>query len=188
MKNSENKNRCDWALSSDIEREYHDSEWGIPIYDSSKLYEMLTLESFQSGLSWHTILAKRENFRNAFDNFDYNKVAKYSEDRIGELLQDAGIVRHRGKIEAAINNAKVIIEMESNGENFSDYIWSFTDEKQIVNKYSKMSDLPSKTELSEKISKELKKRGIKFFGATTCYSFMQAVGMVNDHLDYCSFK
>jgi DNA-3-methyladenine glycosylase I len=176
--------KCDWCLGVDIYETYHDTQWGIPIYDSMSLFEKFCLDSFQAGLSWLTILKKRDNFYQAFDQFTPSIVAKYDENKILSLMKDAGIVRHRGKIEATIQNAKAYLSLEET-QSFSDYLWGFIDHKPIQNHPKNMSELPSQTALSLKISKDLKKRGFKFCGATMVYAFMQAVGMVNDHLTTC---
>ncbi|MGG7033959.1 MAG: DNA-3-methyladenine glycosylase I [Flavobacterium sp.] len=177
--------RCDWCLSSDLYKQYHDEEWGVPVYDDSKLFEFLILETFQAGLSWITILKKRENFRKAFNNFDYNKIAKYNEDKIQELLQNEGIIRYRLKIESAIKNAVAFMKIQEEFGSFSNYIWKFTDGKPIVNHPKTLKEIQATTPLSDTISKDLKKRGFKFVGSTTIYAHMQATGMVNDHLDDC---
>ncbi|MCL4123257.1 UNVERIFIED_CONTAM: hypothetical protein GTU68_051986 [Idotea baltica] len=164
---------------------YHDEEWGVPVYDDEKLFEFLVLETFQAGLSWITILRKRENFRNAFDNFNYKKIAKYGEDKYESLLQDAGIIRNKLKIRATISNAKVYMEIQKEFGSFSDYIWAFTNGKPIHNQHKNMSDVPATTDLSDKLSKDMKKRGFKFVGSTVIYANMQATGMVNDHITSC---
>ena len=164
---------------------YHDLEWGVPQHDDKTLFEFLILEGMQAGLSWNTILKKRENFRKAFDDFDYNKIAEYSEDNIEKLLQNSGIIRNRLKIQSVITNAKAFLAIQKEYGSFDKYIWSFVNYKPIVNTCSSLHDIPSNTELSEKISKNLKKRGFKFIGTTIMYAFMQAVGMVNDHTTYC---
>lgn len=177
--------RCQWAEGSEIYEKYHDEEWGVPLYDDNLLFEFLVLEGFQAGLSWLTILKKRENFRKTFDNFDARKIAKYDQGKIHKLMQDAGIIRNKQKILATINNAQRYIEVQEEFGSFSDYFWSFTDGKPIVNKWKTMSQLPAKTELAETISRDLKKRGFKFVGPTIVYAHMQATGMVNDHLVDC---
>ena len=179
------KIRCAWCEGTDIYKEYHDLEWGVPIYDDQKLFECLLLETFQSGLSWITILKKRENFRSAFDEFDYHKIANYNEYKILNLLQDSGIIRHKLKIKAAIINALKFIEIQKEFGSFSKYIWGFNDVQINSISYTYLSEIPSKTVLSEKISKDLKKRGFKFVGPTVIYAFMQAIGMVNDHVTTC---
>ncbi|TCP31739.1 DNA-3-methyladenine glycosylase I [Scopulibacillus darangshiensis] len=177
--------RCEWVTDEPIYISYHDKEWGRPLYDSDKLFEMLCLEGMQAGLSWITILKRRENYRQAFDHFQADVIAKYTEEKVNQLLQDKGIIRNRRKIEAIINNAKVYLEVRKEYGNFSDYIWSFVDGKPIINAYEKHEDVPAFTELSKAMSKDLKKRGFKFVGETICYAFMQASGMVNDHLIDC---
>lgn len=179
------KIRCPWAGNDPLYNDYHDKEWGIPLKDDQKLFEFLTLETFQAGLSWLTVLCKRENFRKAFDNFDYNKVAEYSEDKVAELLQDKGIIRNNLKIRATINNALAYIRIREEFGTFSNYIWGFVDDKPIQNRFTKSKELPAKTQLSDKISADLKKRGFKFVGSTVMYAHMQATGMVNDHYTYC---
>ncbi|MCV2401486.1 DNA-3-methyladenine glycosylase I [Marinomonas sp. C2222] len=177
--------RCSWCLSSPEYIDYHDNEWGIPVYDDVSLFECMTLESAQSGLSWITILRKREGYRTAFYQFDPVKVASMTEQDVERLLQDEGIVRHRGKIEATINNAKVFLKIADEFGSFSQYFWAFSDNKVIDNQVKELADVPAVTDLSKHIAKEFKKRGVKFLGPTTCYAFMQATGMVNDHIADC---
>lgn len=179
------KKRCVWAGNDPLYIAYHDTEWGTPVYDDETLFEFLLLETFQAGLSWITILKKRENFRKAFDNFDYQKIANYSEEKYDSLLLDAGIIRNKLKIRFAIKNAQLFIEIQKEFGSFSTYIWSFVDGKPIVNKIKAMQDIPATTALSGHISKTLKKRGFKFVGSTIIYAFMQATGMVNDHAVDC---
>ncbi|RSC95816.1 DNA-3-methyladenine glycosylase I [Tenacibaculum singaporense] len=179
------KKRCFWVSDDPLYIEYHDNEWGVPVYDDDKLFEFLILETFQAGLSWITVLKKRENFRKAFDNFDYKKIAKYSEDKYEELLQDAGIIRNKLKIRATITNAQAFMKVQEEFGTFSKYIWAFTNGKPIVNKFEKREEVPATTELSDAISKDLKKRGFKFVGSTVIYAHMQATGMVNDHTTDC---
>ena len=180
------KTRCGWVPASDqLYADYHDNEWGKLIFDDNVLFEFLVLESFQAGLSWITILRKRENFRQAFDHFDYQKIAKYDNGKIIDLLQNEGIIRHRGKIEAAINNAQKFIDIQKEFGSFSTYLWSFVNRTPIKNQFHSLSEVPAKTSLSEQIAKDLKKRGFKFMGATTVYAYMQAVGLVNDHILGC---
>ncbi|HEY0091340.1 MAG TPA: DNA-3-methyladenine glycosylase I [Flavobacterium sp.] len=179
------KTRCAWCGTDPLYVEYHDFEWGTPVYEDQKLFEFLILETFQAGLSWITILRKRENFRIAFDNFDYKKVAEYDEDKIGELMLDAGIIRNGAKIKAAVSNAIAFIEVQKEFGSFSKYIWNFTDGKPIVNHPKTLKDIPPTTPLSDEISKDLKKRGFKFVGSTVIYAHMQATGMVNDHVTDC---
>lgn len=179
------KKRCFWVSDDPLYIEYHDNEWGVPVYDDDKLFEFLILETFQAGLSWITILKKRENFRKAFDNFDYKKIAKYSEGKYEELLKDAGIIRNKLKIKATITNAQLFMKVQEEFGSFSKYIWDFTNGKPIINKFEKREEVPATTELSDAISKDLKKRGFKFVGSTVIYAHMQATGMVNDHTTDC---
>lgn len=180
------KTRCPWLdLSKPDYVEYHDKEWGVPVYDDRKMFEYLTLESAQAGLSWYTVLKKRENYRNLFDDFDFNKVALYDESKIQDLLQNPGIIRNQLKIRATVNNAQRFIEVRQEFGSFCDYLWGFVDHKPIVNVIERIEDYPAKTELSDKISKDLKKRGFKFVGSTIVYAHMQACGMVNDHSRDC---
>jgi DNA-3-methyladenine glycosylase I len=181
----ENKTRCKWCLSSDLYMKYHDEEWGKPVYDDATLFEFLLLETFQAGLSWITILNKRENFRKAFDNFDYKKIAKYDDSKIQELLLDAGIIRNKLKVYSAITNAQNFIKIQNEFVSFSKYIWDFVDGKPIDNKLRDLSQVQATTPLSDKISRDLKKRGFKFAGSTVVYAYMQATGMVNDHVEDC---
>ena len=181
----ENKLRCSWCEKDDLYRDYHDNEWGKPVYDDNKLFEFLILETFQAGLSWYTILKKRENFRKAFDNFDYKKVAQYDEEKVQELLQDAGIIRNKLKVRGTISNAIAFMEVQKKFGSFSKYIWNFTDGKPIENNRKSLREVPSTTPLSDTISKDLKKRGFKFVGSTVVYAHIQATGMVNDHLVDC---
>lgn len=164
---------------------YHDKEWGRPSMDDKHLFEMMILESFQAGLSWYTILSKRENFRKAFANFDVIKVSKFNEDKLSELMQDAGIIRNRLKINAAVTNARIFIDIQKEFGSFSKYLWSFTDGKVIDNKPRLMADVPPKTDISDLMARDMKKRGFKFMGSTVCYAKMQSIGMVNDHLIDC---
>lgn len=180
------KKRCSWVdLSSPIYMEYHDKEWGVPVYDDEKLYEMFLLETFQAGLSWITILKKREFFREAFDQFDVKKVASYGDEKVEELMQNEKIIRNRRKITAAVQNAKVFIDIQTDYGSFSKYLWGFTDASVIVNQNSVV---PVKTELSDRISKDLKKRGMGFVGSVTIYSYLQAVGVVDDHDKDCDWS
>ncbi len=180
------QHRCTWVPpGDDLYCAYHDEEWGVPEYDSRSLYEKLILDGFQAGLSWRTILYKRDNMRKAFKGFDLTKVARYKEKDIERLLKNEGIIRHRGKIEGAITNAQLCLRMERNGDSFSDYLWSYVDGKPLQNTWKSDKDVPAKTLLSEAIAKDLKKRGFKFCGPTIIYAFMQAVGMVNDHVVDC---
>ena len=179
------KKRCAWCGNDPLYIEYHDSEWGVPVYDDATLFEFLILETFQAGLSWITILKKRENFREAFDNFDYKKIANYTDEKQGELLLNAGIIRNKLKIKATISNAISFMEIQKEFGSFSTYIWGFTNGKPIKNQCADLNDVPATTELSETISKDLKKRGFKFVGSTVIYAHMQATGMVNDHVTNC---
>ncbi|NMA66172.1 MAG: DNA-3-methyladenine glycosylase I [Clostridiaceae bacterium] len=177
--------RCPWCGIDELYVKYHDEEWGVPVYDDKKQFEFLVLESAQAGLSWITILRKRENYRKAYDNFNVEKVAQYDETKIQELLQNKGIIRNRRKIEASINNARRFIEIQKEFGSFSKYIWSFVDNKPVVNHWEEISQLPANSELSDKISNDLKKRGFKFLGNTIVYSHLQATGIINDHLTSC---
>jgi DNA-3-methyladenine glycosylase I len=178
-------NRCEWAGKDPLYNEYHDQEWGLPVYDDGKIFEFLILETFQAGLSWITILRKRENFRKALDGFDYNKIARYDEAKVQQLMNDPGIVRNKLKIRATVSNAMAFLKVQEEFGSFSKYIWGFTGGKPIQNHFEKLSDVPARTELSDTISKDLKKRGFKFVGSTVVYAHMQATGMVNDHCTYC---
>ena len=173
------KNRCSWAGPDEIYIKYHDEEWGIPTHDDRELFEMLVLESFQAGLSWITILKKRQNFKKAFDDFDVEKVAGYGESKISELLENEGIIRHKGKITSAINNALVFIEIQKEFGSFDSYIWSFTDGEIIKAEYLTESDL------SKDISKDLKRRGMKFVGPTIIYSYLESIGIIDNHQEGC---
>ncbi len=177
--------RCEWAGNEPLMREYHDKEWGTPQHEDQILYELLILEGMQAGLSWSTVLKKRENFRKAFDNFDYKIISKYDENKVEKLLLDKGIIRNRLKINSVIINAKIFINIQTEFGSFDNYIWKFVNNKPIDDKCKSMSDIPANTELSDLISKDMKKRGFKFIGTTIIYAFMQAIGMVNDHATYC---
>ncbi len=179
------KTRCDWTKNKLLENHYHDTEWGVPLHDDDKLFEFLVLDTFQAGLSWSTILAKRENFRKAFDGFDAKKIAHYDESKVKSLLQDKGIVRNQLKIRAAINNAKLFLDIQKEYGSFDKYIWQFVNNKPIINSWEKTEDIPASTPESDAMSSDMKKRGFKFVGTTICYAFMQAAGMVNDHLVSC---
>lgn len=180
--------RCAWADSSEAMQQYHDTEWGKPSHDERYFFEMLTLEGAQAGLSWATIINRRKTYRIAYDNFDIDKVADFDANKRAELLEDKGIIRNRLKVDSSINNAKLIQAMHKKGENFFEYIWNFVDNRPIINHYSDMNQVPAQTKLSQQISKDLKKRGFRFVGPTIIYSFLQAVGVINDHLDSCDFK
>jgi len=179
------KQRCPWPSEDKLMIKYHDKEWGVPLHNDRKLFEFLILEGFQAGLSWRTILHKRENFRKAFDNFDFNKIAKYNRRKINSLLKNEDIIRNKLKIEAAITNAKAFLQVRKEFGTFDKYIWSFVNGKPIENKFKSLKELPAKTKLSDKISDDLKKRGFKFVGSTIVYAHMQATGMVNDHILRC---
>ncbi|OIK09716.1 DNA-3-methyladenine glycosylase [Bacillus sp. MUM 116] len=178
-------NRCGWVNQDPLYLDYHDHEWGIPVYDDRLLFEYLNLEGAQAGLSWYTILKKRTNYRKAFDNFEAEKIVQYDERKIEDLLQNEGIVRNKLKINAVITNAKAFLEVVEEFGAFSPYIWSFVDGIPIRNHFKDLSEVPATTEISDRLSKDLKKRGFKFVGSTICYAFMQAVGMVNDHVVTC---
>ena len=176
--------RCFWVnMDNPLYVLYHDDEWGVPKYDDQELYELLILEMFQAGLSWETILNKRDNFRKAFDNFDWNKIVNYDEDKINELMQDKGIIRNRRKIEATINNTKIFLNIQKEYGSFANFIWGFTDNKVIITDSKVVSN-----ELSDTISKELRKRGMKFVGTVIIYSYLQAIGVINSHEDNCFLK
>ena len=177
--------RCSWCGEDPLYIKYHDTEWGVPLRDEQKLFEFLILETFQSGLSWITILRKRENFRKALDNFDYKKIALYNDEKITELLQDTGIIRNKLKVKATISNAIAFMEIQTEFGSFSKYLWGFVNNVPIQNNNKSISDVKATTCISEKISKNLKKRGFKFVGPTVIYAFMQATGMVNDHINDC---
>ena len=177
--------RCEWANRGELERSYHDKEWGVPIHDDRTLFEFLILEGAQAGLSWSTILGKREGYRKAFDNFDARKISKYSGSDISRLLHDSRIIRNRLKINATITNARAFLQLQKEAGSFDNYIWQFVNGKPIRNSWKKITDIPSSTPESDAMSKDLKRRGFKFIGTTICYAFMQAVGMVNDHVVGC---
>lgn len=177
--------RCEWVGNEQIYIDYHDNEWGKPERDDNKLFEMLILEGMQAGLSWITVLKRRESFRQAFDNFDPGKVALYDDKKINELMSNAGIIRHRGKIAAAVSNAKAFIKIQEQYGSFGNFIWKYVDNTPIILSPACIEELPANTPLSDKISKDLKKLGFKFVGSTIIYSFMQAIGMTNDHTVQC---
>jgi len=179
------KKRCAWCEKDDLYRNYHDNEWGNPVYDDETIFEFLVLETFQAGLSWYTILAKRENFRKAFDNFDYAKIAGYSEAKMEALKEDAGIIRNGLKIKATVTNAQAFIKVQEEFGSFSKYIWGFVGGKPIDNNPKQLKEVQATTEISDILSKDLKKRGFKFVGSTVVYAHMQATGMVNDHVEDC---
>jgi len=180
------KCRCPWLDTTKPDYvKYHDEEWGVPVYDDQKLFEYLTLESAQAGLSWYTILIRREGYKKAFNQFNIAAVASFDEEKVNELLLNDQIIRHKGKIEATINNAKCFMLIQKEFNSFSEYLWGFVNHKTLVNNWSKKEDYPATTPLSDLLSKDLKKRGFKFLGSTTCYAFMQACGLVNDHSVDC---
>jgi DNA-3-methyladenine glycosylase I len=179
------KKRCGWCLGDPLYEAYHDEEWGVPVKDDKTLFEFLILETFQAGLSWITVLRKRENFRKAFDQFNYRKIAQYDEAKIASLLQDAGIIRNRLKVRATVGNAQAFIRVQNEFGSFSEYIWSFVNGRPIRNQLEDYRKAPATTPLSDTISKDLKKRGFKFVGSTVVYAHMQATGMVNDHEISC---
>ena len=182
---SPEKTSCEWPVDDDLMIAYHDEEWGVPLHDDRKLFEFLVLDAFQAGLSWRTILHKRENFRLAFDGFDAKLIARYKKRKIGQLLQNAGIVRNKMKIEATVGNAKAFLGVQSEYGSFDSYIWQFVGGKPKENRWRSLKRLPASTPDSDRMSKDLKDRGFKFVGTTICYAFMQAAGMVNDHLVRC---
>ena len=178
------KIRCDWP-NTELYIRYHDEEWGTPIHDDQKLFEFLILEGAQAGLSWITILKKRENYRKAFDHFNAEKIARYGEKEVNRLLEDPGIIRNKLKIHGAIQNAQAFLKVQDEYGSFDRYLWDFMNGKTIHNQWKTIEEIPAKTNLSDKISKDMKKRGFKFFGSTICYSHMQATGMINDHIVCC---
>lgn len=177
--------RCLWPGSDPLYRHYHDTEWGVPVYDDARIFEFLLLETFQAGLSWITILRKRENFRRAFDGFNYYAISEYGKKEVEKALSDASIVRNRLKIESAVTNARAFISVIEKHGSFSQFIWAFTDGKPIINCFRSQSEVPSTTSLSDRISKELRRLGFRFTGSTVIYAHMQATGMVNDHITSC---
>ncbi|MDP4210689.1 MAG: DNA-3-methyladenine glycosylase I [Bacteroidota bacterium] len=177
--------RCAWPANHKLAIEYHDNEWGVPVHDDHKHFEFLVLDAFQAGLSWNTILNKRENFRRALDNFDFEKIALYGEDKVQELMNDAGIIRNQLKIRATISNAAAFIKIREEFGSFDAFIWQFTGGKPLVNNYNVLGEIPAKTPQSDAMSKALLKRGFRFVGSTICYAYMQAAGMVNDHVTGC---
>jgi len=182
---NDKETRCSWVNQDPLYINYHDHEWGVPVYDDRLLFEYINLEGAQAGLSWYTILKKRDNYRQAFDHFEPEKIINYDESKVAELLQNEGIVRNKLKINAVITNAKAFFKIVDEFGSFQAYIWSFVDGKPIQNHFKVSSEVPATTEISDRLSKDLKKRGFKFVGSTICYAFMQAVGMVNDHIATC---
>jgi DNA-3-methyladenine glycosylase I len=185
MKHEKNLSRCDWSLGSQQYMDYHDHEWGVPVHDDRKLFEFIVLEGAQAGLSWATILAKRENYRKAFDGFDPQKIARYSPARVEKLLANAGIIRNRLKVSSAVGNARAFLAVQEEFGSFASYIWGFIDGKPVQNRWKSIRQVPARTPLSDRISADLKKRGFKFVGSTIVYAHMQATGMVNDHIVGC---
>lgn len=179
------KTRCGWCIGDPLYEAYHDLEWGVPVLDDEKLFEFLTLETFQAGLSWITVLRKRNNFREAFDDFDYRKIAEYKEPKITELMQNAGIIRNQMKIRATVTNAREFMNIQDEFGSFTRYIWGFVDGEPVQNEIKTYKEAPATTEMSDRLSKDLKKRGFKFVGSTVIYAHMQATGMVNDHQKDC---
>jgi DNA-3-methyladenine glycosylase I len=177
--------RCDWSLGHPSMIHYHDTEWGVPVHDDRKLFEFLVLDAMQAGLSWRTVLHKRENFRKAFDNFDMEKVARYTEKRIARLLQNPGIIRNRLKVQSAVTNAQVLLKVQEELSSFDRYIWQFVAGQPRINHFQSMKQIPATSKESDAMSKDLKRRGFNFVGSTICYAFMQAAGMVNDHIVTC---
>ena len=179
------KNRCPWSLKDDLYKNYHDEDWGVPVHDDVKLFEMLNLEGAQAGLSWHTVLIKRENYRIAFDNWDVVKISKYPVKKTDKLLQNPGIIRNRLKINATITNARAFLAVQKEFGTFDQYIWQFVNHRPIINHWKALNELPAKTKESDSMSKDLLSRGFKFVGSTICYAYMQAVGLVDDHIISC---
>ena len=177
--------RCSWAAGSELEQAYHDEEWGVPQHDDRSLFELLTLEGAQAGLSWVTILKKRENYRKLFDDFDVEKIARYDRRKVESLLKHPGIIRNRLKIESTVSNARAFIDIQQAFGSFDTYIWRFTDGEPVLNHWRDQQEVPASTETSDAMSRDLKKRGFRFVGSTICYAFMQATGMVNDHTVDC---
>ena len=177
--------RCWWCGEDDLYRDYHDYEWGVPVHDDRLLFEFLCLEGAQAGLSWITILRKRDNYRRVFDNFDADRIARYGDKKIDELLQDAGIVRNRLKVNAFVKNARATLAMRDQGISLNEYLWDYVGGEPLQNSWKKSSQVPANTEISDAMSKDLKKRGFTFVGSTICYAFMQAAGLVNDHIVDC---
>lgn len=183
-----NKNCCDWALKSEIEKIYHDTEWGKVVKDDSVLFEFIVLESFQAGLSWRTVLAKREGMREAFSGFKPEILINYTDVEVEKFMNDDRVIKNRLKLKSLASNARAFLAVQSEFKSFYDYLWSFTDAKQVVNSWSDIKQVPAKTELSDKIAKDMKRRGFKFMGSTTVYAYLQSVGVVNDHLSYCKSR
>jgi DNA-3-methyladenine glycosylase I len=185
MPHSDNSIRCGWSLGHPLMIEYHDTEWGVPVHHDRKLFEFLVLDAAQAGLSWRTVLLKRENYRKAFDNFDAEKVARYTEKRVRKLLTDPGIIRNRLKVQSAVTNARAMLKVRDESGSFDRYIWQFVGGKTLTNRFETMKQIPATSKHSDAMSKDLKARGFNFVGSTICYAFMQAAGMVNDHIVTC---
>jgi len=185
MIDTDGKNRCWWCGDDELYQQYHDYEWGVPVHDDRLLFEFICLEGAQAGLSWITILRKRENYRRLFDQFDAQKIARYNDTKIASLLADPGIVRNKLKVNGFVKNARAYLDMLDHGETLDDYLWSYVDGVSLQNKRNSMGEIPANTPLSEAMSKDLKKRGFTFVGSTICYAFMQAAGLVNDHVTDC---
>ena len=185
MAETEKLRRCSWAQSSELEQDYHDHEWGVPLHDDKKLFEFITLEGAQAGLSWLTVLKKRENYRILFDDFTVEKIARYDKSKLETLLANPGIIRNRLKVESTVSNARAFIDIQDEFGSFDSFIWRFTDGQPIVNHWQTVQEIPASTAISDAMSKALKKRGFRFVGSTICYAFMQATGMVNDHTTDC---
>ncbi|MBN4051945.1 DNA-3-methyladenine glycosylase I [Cytophagaceae bacterium AH-315-L13] len=177
--------KCEWPADDELMMKYHDEEWGVPLFDDKKIFEFMVLDGFQAGLSWRTVLHKRENFRKAFEDYDLYKILRFDSKKIEALLNDKSIIRNKLKVNAVISNAQAFLKVQEEFGNFSKYMWQFVDNKPIVNKWKKWTEIPASTKESDIMSKELKKRGFKFVGTTICYAFMQAAGMVNDHTVNC---
>lgn len=184
-KTKDNQSKCEWCLGDPLYESYHDNEWGVPCFNDQTLFEFLVLESAQAGLSWITILRKRENYRQVFDNFDVETIAQFDQKKVDQLLQNPGIIRNKLKIHSTISNAKLYLTLQQQHGSFANYLWAFVDGKPIQNKWVNFSEVPAFTPLAETISKDMKKKGFKFFGKTICYAYMQAIGMVNDHTTSC---
>ncbi|MFC4892128.1 DNA-3-methyladenine glycosylase I [Pseudofrancisella aestuarii] len=185
MQLTDNKIRCQWCNKSQLYQDYHDNEWGTPNYDDNYLFQTLILETMQAGLSWYTVLQKRENYRKHIFSYSIKQISNFDNDKKAELLQNEGLIRHKLKIESIINNAQAFLEIQKNYGSFSNYIWSFTDKKIIKNELNTIKEIANKTELSDQISKDLKKKGFKFVGSVTIYAYLQAIGIVNDHIKSC---
>jgi len=179
------KHRCEWCAGDELYQQYHDTEWGVANYNDQHLFEMLILEGAQAGLSWLTVLRKRAHYQQVFDHFDAQKIARYDEQKIAQLLQDPGIIRNRLKVNSTLNNARLFLEIQAQHGSFSDYIWQFTGDRPKVNHWKTLAEIPTSTKESDQMSRALKKKGFKFIGSTICYAYMQAVGMVNDHTTEC---